>query len=105
MSPPVPWVFYAQARRYDAWNGRFVSEDLHKGYKSATYTLNQYSYCWNRPMDYVDNNGKFPWLVIIAVVGTGLLLTGCSDEETTISAESVELPMPTPTGNEYIYKI
>ena len=56
-------------------------------------------------MDYVDNNGKFPWLVIIAVVGTGLLLTGCNDEETTISAESVELPMPTPTGNEYIYKI
>ena len=52
-------------------------------------------------MDYVDNNGKFPWLVIIAVVGTGLLLTGCSAEETTISAESVELPMPTPIGYEF----
>ena len=35
------------------------------------------------------------------MVGTGLLLTGCSDEETTISAESVELPMPTPTGYEF----
>ena len=40
----VSGLYFAQARMYDAWNGRFVSEDLHKGYKSATYTLNQYSY-------------------------------------------------------------
>lgn len=34
----------------------------------------------------------------MAVVETGLLLTGCGIEETTISAEGVEPPMPTPAG-------
>ena len=53
-------LYFAQARRYDAGAGRFVSEDLLKGHIAVPYTMNHYNYCWNRPMDLVDLNGKFP---------------------------------------------
>ena len=53
-------LYFAQARRYDAGAGRFVSEDILKGHIAVPYTMNHYSYCWNRPMDLVDLNGKFP---------------------------------------------
>ena len=53
-------IVLAQARRYDAGAGRFVSEDFLKGHIAVPYTMNHYSYCWNRPMDLVDLNGKFP---------------------------------------------
>ena len=55
-------LYFAQARRYDAGAGRFVSEDFLKGHIAVPYTMNHYSYCWNRPMDLVDLNGKFPSL-------------------------------------------
>ena len=53
-------LYFTQARRYDAGAGRFVSEDFLKGHIAVPYTMNHYSYCWNRPMDLVDLNGKFP---------------------------------------------
>ena len=53
-------LYFAQARRYDAGAGRFVSEDFLKGHIAVPYTMNHYNYCWNRPMDLVDLNGKFP---------------------------------------------
>lgn len=53
-------LYFAQARRYDAGAGRFVSEDILKGHIAVPYTMNHYNYCWNRPMDLVDLNGKFP---------------------------------------------
>ena len=53
-------LYFAQARRYDAGAGRFVGEDFLKGHIAVPYTMNHYSYCWNRPMDLVDLNGKFP---------------------------------------------
>lgn len=43
--------YFAQARRYDAGVGRFVSEDFIKGHIAVPYTMNHYNYCWNRPMD------------------------------------------------------
>ena len=51
-------LYYAQARRYDADTGRFVSEDKVKGFAEAPFTLNPYSYCWNKPMELVDLDGK-----------------------------------------------
>ena len=44
-------LYFAQARRYDAGVGRFVSEDFIKGHIAVPYTMNHYNYCWNRPMD------------------------------------------------------
>ena len=53
-------LYFAQARRYDAGVGRFISEDFIKGHIAAPYTMNHYSYCWNRPLDLVDLNGMDP---------------------------------------------
>lgn len=53
-------LYFAQARRYDAGTGRFVSEDKVKGFLDAPFTLNPYSYCWNKPMELVDLNGLWP---------------------------------------------
>ena len=55
-------LYFAQARRYDAGAGRFISEDLIKGHTAVPYTMNHYSYCFNRPMDLVDLNGMWPSL-------------------------------------------
>ena len=49
-------------RRYDAGAGRFISEDFIKGHTAVPYTMNHYSYCFNRPMDLVDLNGMWPSL-------------------------------------------
>lgn len=56
----LPGHYYAQARSYDAEIGRFLSEDPNKGEKGNPYTMNAYVYCWNRPLDMVDLDGKWP---------------------------------------------
>ncbi len=56
----VGGMYYAQARRYNAHLGRFISEDKISGFVIAPFTLNRYGYCWNRPLDFVDLDGRFP---------------------------------------------
>ena len=66
-------LYFAQARRYDAGAGRFISEDFIKGHIAVPYTMNHYSYCFNRPMDLVDLNGM--WLSLkdtIGIVAAGI---------------------------------
>lgn len=53
-------LYFAQARYYGADAGRFVSEDKVRGFIEAPHTMNHYSYCWNRPVSYVDRDGQFP---------------------------------------------
>ena len=78
-------LYFAQARRYDAGAGRFISEDLIKGHIAVPYTMNHYSYCFNRPMDLVDLNGMWPkWVettvkavtVVTTVVAVGAVVVG-----------------------------
>ena len=78
-------LYFAQARRYDARAGRFVSEDFLKGHIAVPYTMNHYNYCWNRPMDLVDLNGMWPkWVettvkavtVVATVVAVGAVVVG-----------------------------
>ena len=57
-------LYFAQVRRYDAGAGRFISEDFLKGHTAVPYTMNHYSYCFNRPMDLVDLNGMWPTAVV-----------------------------------------
>ena len=68
-------LYFAQARRYDAGAGRFVGEDFLKGHIAVPYTMNHYSYCWNRPMDLVDLNGMWPsW----SDIGNGIKIVGAA---------------------------
>ncbi|MCL1990257.1 MAG: RHS repeat-associated core domain-containing protein, partial [Defluviitaleaceae bacterium] len=52
--------YFAQQRQYNPETGRFISQDLVKGFKEAPYTLNQYTYCWNDPLNLVDLDGLMP---------------------------------------------
>ena len=88
-------LYFAQARRYDAGVGRFVSEDFIKGHIAVPYTMNHYNYCWNRPMDMVDLNGMWPkWVettvkvvtVIAAVATVGAVVVGTGGVATVIVA-------------------
>lgn len=52
-------LYFAQARRYDAGNGRFVSKDQDRYLRFySTNTLNQYIYCVNNPIIYTDPKGN-----------------------------------------------
>ncbi len=53
-------TYFAQAREYNPDLGRFLARDLVQGLQSAPYTMNNYAYCWNRPMTFVDYDGAFP---------------------------------------------
>ncbi len=58
----VAGTYFSQAREYDAQNGRFRAKDIIRGIQTAPYTLNEYTYCWNRPLNFVDRDGAFPSL-------------------------------------------
>ena len=49
---------YAQARQYNPLHGRFMSEDIVKGDRMMPISLNSYVYCYNKPEDYVDVDGR-----------------------------------------------
>lgn len=56
-------LYYAQARYYAPQAARFTSEDLIKGSTSLPQSFNQYAYCWNQPINYVDLDGLWPqWI-------------------------------------------
>lgn len=42
---------------YVKW-GRFTSEDIIKGDRLMPISLNSYVYCYNKPEDYVDVDGR-----------------------------------------------
>ncbi len=56
----IAGTYFAQAREYAQWLGRFVAKDRAKGYIKSPQTINQYIYCWNNPINFVDNDGLEP---------------------------------------------
>ncbi|MDD3361686.1 MAG: hypothetical protein PHW34_08445 [Hespellia sp.] len=53
-------TYFAQAREYRKNIGRFISKDLVKGSIIIPFSLNEYEYCWNKPMGFVDLDGRTP---------------------------------------------
>ena len=62
-------TYFAQAREYVAGMGRFVGEDLIKGYIIYPTSLNPYGYCFGNPEKFVDLDGKLPTILIGAGLG------------------------------------
>ena len=65
-------MYYAQAREYVPEHGRFSGEDILKGDAKTPVTLNEYIYCRNSALNYLDflgtteetsNDGAVSWLV------------------------------------------
>ena len=66
---PIAGTYYAQAREYQALEGRFAGTDNIKGFTPYPQTFNEYAYCMNSPMCYVDVDGNFLHIVIGAGIG------------------------------------
>ncbi len=59
-------------RMYDPLLGRFLSPDNFVQQPNNSQNFNRYSYCLNNPLKYVDKDGNFFWIPVIA----GALLGG-----------------------------
>jgi RHS repeat-associated protein len=68
--------YYAQARYYDPYTGRFLSRDPDRfEFDQAPTTANRYPYCANNPVHFVDPTGRFfflPLLLAGAELGFGV---------------------------------
>ena len=50
-------LYYLMARYYDPGVGRFITRDTFHGFENEPQSLNQYAYCHNNPVVYVDPSG------------------------------------------------
>ncbi|MBR2674835.1 MAG: hypothetical protein IKE52_05215 [Mogibacterium sp.] len=57
MQDEITGTFFAQAREYTPETGRFAGRDILKGDAAIPRSLNEYTYCHNNPMGFVDFNG------------------------------------------------
>ena len=53
-------AYFAQAREYIPYLGRFSARDRIRGNLRYPKMINQYNYCWGSPINLVDLNGLFP---------------------------------------------
>lgn len=52
-------MYYLNARYYLPSVGRFINRDSFQGFEDDPASLNQYSYCGNNPVMYVDPSGHY----------------------------------------------
>lgn len=58
MADQTSGTYFAQSREYSPELGRFNGEDLVKGYLNEPLSLNNYTYCLNSPLNYIDVLGN-----------------------------------------------
>lgn len=103
----VAETYFAQAREYMPQAGRFTARDIVKGVQKAPYTLNEYSYCWNRPLTFADRDGAFPsWEEITEAVETGREAVGDWLEDAATAAGEVAITATTGffNGAEFVWE-
>ena len=57
------------ARLYDPMTGRFLSPDPYVQAPDFSQAFNRFSYCWNNPLRYVDEDGEWIHILIGAIIG------------------------------------
>jgi RHS repeat-associated protein len=63
-------LYYYGSRYYDPVLARFISPDTMVPSFSAPQSLNRYSYAYNNPLTYVDPDGHFGILAVMAISAT-----------------------------------
>ena len=51
---------YLRARYYEPGVGRFITRDTYTGESDEPLSLHLYTYCYNNPVDYLDDSGNCP---------------------------------------------
>lgn len=57
------------ARLYDPTLGRFLAPDPFVQMPDLTQNFNRYTYAMNNPLCYIDQDGKFWWIIAGAIIG------------------------------------
>lgn len=87
---PIAGTYFAQAREYNPSLGRFQAEDIIRGNIFEPQSLNHYTYCYNNPEKYVDEDGE--WLTIVAGAAIGGIWDfGSTIIEAKVKGEEVNL--------------
>jgi len=68
---PETGLYYYGGRYYDQEINRFISPDPFVQAPENPQNLNRYSYVLNNPVNLVDPNGHFFWVIIVAVFFIG----------------------------------
>ncbi|MFC1926049.1 RHS repeat-associated core domain-containing protein [Chloroflexota bacterium] len=61
-------LYYYNARYYDSTIGRFISADTIVPDPSNPQAFNRYSYCYNNPTTYIDPDGHFAFIPVLAFI-------------------------------------
>ena len=88
----ITGTHFAQAREYQPMVGRFISEDLVRGFADTPQSLNAYVYCWNQPMDFIDLDGlilRRAWNAVTTAVSTVVDVVVGIDQAVTGFAQTV----------------
>ena len=101
-------MYYLQSRYYNPTWGRFISADSLVVIGREVLGCNLFAYCLNNPVNYVDDTGNFPWLILgLAVFAIAGFIYGATtdrnlseelltkSEDNTMSGFS-SAPMPRP---------
>ena len=84
------WFYYLNSRYYDPYIGRFINAD---GYISTGLDLlacNMFAYCYNNPVNYSDDNGNAPLLLIATIVlGIGLVTSAALNVAAIIDSNKI----------------
>ena len=60
-------LYYLRSRYYSAMHSRFISADRIIGYKVRISTHNLYAYCRNQPINCLDRNGMFVFILTVGL--------------------------------------
>ncbi|AOY76017.1 RHS repeat-associated core domain-containing protein [Clostridium formicaceticum] len=58
-------LYYLRARYYDPFIGRFITKDSYEGQLTNPMSMNQYVYCLNNPLIFIDKSGNEPISIIL----------------------------------------
>ena len=72
--------YYLQSRYYDPTICRFINADSFASTGQSALGYNMFAYCNNNPANCIDPNGKFSWLLALAIVAIIVLIPSDADQ-------------------------
>jgi len=67
-------LYYLQSRYYDPEMGRFINADDYVSTGQGQISKNTFAYCYNNPVNYIDEQGASPWAIVIGIVACAVII-------------------------------